>query len=79
LGDASAAQSLALAELAVRSLVVRGLVVLCQGAGESADTDPGSAAAGGRAVGDDRVDAALRAVESWSGGERGSLQIARKV
>ena len=79
LADASASQSLALAELAVRSLVARGLAVLCQGAGEAAETHPGDAGPGVQAVGGDRVEAALRAVESWHGGERASLQIARKV
>jgi hypothetical protein len=79
LGDASASQSLALAELAVRSLVARGLAVLCEGAQRPGETDARHAAAGVQAVGDDRIDAALRAVESWSGGDRASLQIARKV
>src|SRR6185437_13283424 len=79
LGDASASQSLALAELAVRSLVARGLAVVRQGAQRPGETDAGDAAAGVQTVGDDRVEAALRAVESWRGGERGSLQIARKV
>jgi len=79
LGDASAAQSLALAELTVRSLVARGLAVLCQDAGHSAQTHPGDAATGAQAVGADRVQAALRTVESWAGGERGSWRIARKL
>lgn len=79
LGDASASQSLALAELAVRSLVARGLAVVRQGAQRPGETDAGDAAAGVQTVGDDRVEAALRAVGSWRDGERGSLQIARKV
>jgi hypothetical protein len=79
LGDGSAAESLALAELAVRSLVARGLVVLCQGAGETAATDPDGVGAGAGAVAGARVESALRAVESWGGDERASLQIARRV
>jgi hypothetical protein len=79
LGDGSAAESLALAEQAVRSLVARGLVVLCQGAGEAAAPNPGGAGTGAPAVGADRVEAALRAVESWGGDGRASLQIARRV
>jgi hypothetical protein len=79
LADAPASQSLALAELAVRSLVARGLAVLCQGPGEAAETEPGEGGTGAQAVGGDRVEAALRAVESWRGGERGSWRIARKV
>jgi hypothetical protein len=68
LGDASAAESLALAEHAVRSLVGRRLVVL-RGGGD----------AGGADVGDDRLQERLRAVESWTGGQAGSLAIARRV
>jgi len=67
-GDASAAESLALAEQSVRSLLARGLVVLQVGA-----------EAGATQVGDGRVEAALRAVESWAGGEAAALAIARRV
>jgi hypothetical protein len=63
----------------VRSLVARGLAVVRQGAQRPGETDAGDAAAGVQTVGDDRVEAALRAVGSWRDGERGSLQIARKV
>lgn len=67
LGDARAAESLALAEMAVRSLVGRGLVAL-RASTEGRGVD----------VGDDRVEAALRAVESWAGEQAGSLAIARR-
>ncbi len=59
----SAADSLALGDAAVRSLLARALVVL------QVDEAP---------VQDDHTGATLRAVASWSGGD-GSPQIARKV
>jgi hypothetical protein len=68
LGDASAAESLALAERAVRSLLARGLVVL--------QVDGRADAAAGA---DGRVEAQLRAVDSWAGGQTGSLAIARRA
>ncbi len=68
LADVPAAESLALAEQAVRSLLARGLVVLQAGAGAGATQDS-----------DGRVEAGLRAVESWAGGEAASLAIARRV
>jgi hypothetical protein len=78
LGDASAAESLALAELAVRSLAGRGLVVLSNAGDTQPDgSSPGAPVQVAQAIADDRVDAALRAVESWAGGEHGALQIAR--
>ena len=70
LGDAPAAESLALAEQAVRSLVGRGLVV------------PAGERRRGREAGrgaTDRLEAGLRAVESWAGGQAGSVAIARRV
>jgi hypothetical protein len=79
LGDASAPESLALAERAVRSLVGRGLAVLREAEAPGADGDePGSATAW-RVVAEARVEPALREVASWGGGERGALQIARKT
>jgi hypothetical protein len=79
LGDASAAESLTLAEQAVRSLLGRGFVVLCEpgAAADAGEPDRGSAASPTAA--DERVEASLRAVDSWSGGERGALQIARRA
>jgi hypothetical protein len=79
LGDPSAAESLALAEQAVRSLLGRALVVLCEPAatGEAGEPEGGSGA--GPTVAEERVEASLRAVDSWSGGERGALQIARRT
>jgi hypothetical protein len=68
LGDAPAIESLALAEQAVRSLVGRGLVVLRSGG----DVDAAELAG-------DRVEAGLRAVESWAGDQAGSLAIARRA
>ncbi|MEA2335085.1 MAG: hypothetical protein QOG40_1575 [Solirubrobacteraceae bacterium] len=68
LGDASAADSLALAEQAVRSLVARGLVVLATG-GDAGATD----------VHSEPLEARLRAVDSWGDSEAGSLWIARRV
>ena len=68
LADVPAAESLALAEQAVRSLLARGLIVLQAGA-----------EAGATQVGDGRVEAGLRAVESWAGGEAASLAIVRRV
>jgi hypothetical protein len=79
LGDASSAESLALAELAVRSLVGRGLAVLRESGLPGADGDGPGAATAWQVVTDDRVDVALRAGESWGAGERGALQIARKT
>jgi hypothetical protein len=67
-GHAPAAESLALAEQAVRSLVGRGLVVLRSGG----DVDAAELAG-------DRVEAGLRAVESWAGDQAGSLAIARRA
>jgi hypothetical protein len=65
---APAAESLALAEQAVRSLVGRGLVVLRSGGDEDAAELAG-----------DRVEAGLRAVASWAGDQAGSLAIARRA
>ena len=64
LPERPAAESLALAERAIRSLLARGLAVLLQD---------------GDALGDDQIDGALRAVESWSDRVPGSLTIARKT
>lgn len=67
-GHAPAAESLALAEQAVRSLVGRGLVVLrSRSDGDAAE------------LAGDRVEAGLRAVESWAGDQAGSLAIARRA
>lgn len=79
LGDASAAESLALAELAVRSLAARGLVALAQ-AGDARPDElaPGGSTDAAATIADDRIDAALRAVDSWTGGGSGMLQIARR-
>jgi len=68
LGDAPAAEALALAEQAVRSLVGGGLVVL-QAGGD------GDGAGGG----EEHVEARLRAVESWAGETAGSVAIARRL
>ena len=78
LGDSSAAESLALAELAVRSLVGRGLVVLREPGAPGADGDEPGTATAWQAVADDRLDVVLRAVDGWAGGEHVALQIARK-
>lgn len=79
LGDASAAESLALGEASVRSLIGRGLVVLCE-RGEAAGVG-GDPARGGEvaAVPEDRVEAALRVADSWGTGAVGALQIARRA
>jgi hypothetical protein len=61
-----AADALSLAELAVRSLLARGLVVL-----------QAAADGGGPAIGDERVEAALRAAASWGDGVPDALAIAR--
>ncbi len=68
LDRATAAEALELAELAVRSLVARGLVLLQAGA-----------EGGGQAIGDERVETSLRAVESWGDSGPGALVIARKA
>jgi hypothetical protein len=68
LGDASAAESLALAEQAVRSLVARGLVVLQTGGGD-----------GAAEVDSERLEVRLSAVDSWVHGDAASLAIARRV
>ncbi|HEX4465646.1 MAG TPA: hypothetical protein VH025_00535 [Solirubrobacteraceae bacterium] len=78
LGDASAADALSLGEAAVRSLIGRGLVVLCQPRAPGADADAPGAATAWQDVPGDRVEAALRAVDSWADGAPGALQIARK-
>ncbi len=79
LGDASAAESLALAERSVQSLVGRGLVVLREAAAPGSDGGAPGAATSWQVVSDDRVGAALRAVGSWGGeAAREALQIARK-
>jgi hypothetical protein len=78
LGDASAADALSLGEAAVRSLIGRGLVVLCQPRAPGADADAPGAATAWQDVPEDRVEAALRAVDSWADGAPGALQIARK-
>jgi hypothetical protein len=64
LPDRSAADALALAERAIRSLLARGLAVLQH------DRD---------ALADEQIDAALRAVESWSDDAAAALAIARKA
>jgi hypothetical protein len=79
LSDASAAQSLALAEHAVRSLVGRGLAVLREPDKPGVDGDGPEAAKAWQAVTDDRVEAVLREGENWGGSERRTLQIARKT
>jgi hypothetical protein len=82
---ASAAEALALAERAVGSLLGRGLAVLrSDGAGED-DGPPGR----GEQAGDDRravdtiaperQDTALAAIETWAGGDKQPVVIARKV
>lgn len=68
LGDASAADALALAERAVRSLLARELVVL--------QSDRAGAA---QVIDEQRIEPALRSVESWAAGLPESLQIARKA
>jgi hypothetical protein len=79
LGDASAAESLALAERAVHSLVGRALAVLREPSAPGADGDEPGSATPWQVVNDDRVDPALRDAASWGAGERGALQIARKA
>jgi hypothetical protein len=64
LPDRPAADSLALGERAIRSLLARGLAVL-QRDGDALEAQ--------------QVDAALRAVESWSDGAAGALAIARNA
>jgi hypothetical protein len=64
LPERPAADTLALAERAIRSLLARGLAVLQRD---------------GDVLGDEQIDAALRAVESWSDGDSGTLAIARKA
>jgi hypothetical protein len=68
LGEAPLAESLALGDRAVRLLVARRLVVL------RSDADDG-----GEAVGDDRIDALLRAPQSWAGRDDAPVAIARKA
>jgi hypothetical protein len=66
LPERTAAESLSLAELAIRSLLARQLVVLRRG---------------GEVLGGKHVEAALRVVESWSdddGAEPGALSVTRK-
>jgi hypothetical protein len=77
LDDASPAQSLALADRAVRSLVARELAVICESAAPSPDARA-AAHASARVVADARVDRALRDVASWAGGGRRELLIARR-
>ncbi|HEX4484524.1 MAG TPA: hypothetical protein VH081_12175 [Solirubrobacteraceae bacterium] len=64
LPERGAAESLSLAERAIRSLLARRLGVLRRG---------------GEPVDEEQVETALRAVESWSDGEQGALAIARKA
>lgn len=78
LGDASAAESLALGEAAVRSLIGRGLVVLREPGAPGTDADAPGAATAWQDVSEDRVEAALREVEGWGDGAPGALQIARR-
>jgi hypothetical protein len=78
LDDASAAESLALGEAAVRSLIARGLVVLREPGAPGTDADAPGAATAWQDVTDDRLEVALRAVDSWGGGAVGALQIARR-
>lgn len=73
--DRSPAQSLELAERAVRSLLSRHLIVLEAAAGEVQD---GGAGAGGE-LSQAQIDAALRAAESWSGGEEEGAVLMRKT
>lgn len=77
LGDASSAESLALAERAVRLLVGRGLAVLCESATAGARAEHGDAHAMPTIVATERIDEALRAVDSWGGGGHAGLQLAR--
>jgi hypothetical protein len=79
LGDASAAESLALAEQAVRSLLGRALVVLCEPATAPGSGRDAAAGAAGAVVAEDRLEAALRTPDSWHAGEQGTLQIARRT
>jgi hypothetical protein len=79
LGDASAAESLALGEAAVRSLIGRGLVVLREPGAPGADAEAPGAATPSQGVPEDRVETALRAVDSWADGAPGALQIARRA
>jgi hypothetical protein len=62
--ERTAAESLSLAERAIRSLLARRLGVLQRG---------------GEPVEEEQVETALGAVESWSDGEQGALAIARKA
>jgi hypothetical protein len=62
----SASDSLALAELAVRSLLDRGLVSLTAGAPEHGAQSSQAAGVADGALSVDAVDAALRAPESWA-------------
>lgn len=77
LGERPAAESLALGEQAVRSLLRRGLVVLQSDAMVGVDA-PGGADVGGLAIDADQIETLMRAPASWAGDAAGSLAIARK-
>jgi len=71
----SSAQSLDLAEAAVRSLLSRRLIVLEAAAGDGGEQ---GAEARGEVAGE-QIDAALRAAESWSGGEEEGAVLMRRA
>jgi hypothetical protein len=79
LGDAPPAQSLALADRAVRSLVARELAVICEPGAPAPDERAGAAHESARIVANALVDGALREVDSWAGAGRGRLLIARRT
>jgi hypothetical protein len=76
LGAPTAAESLALGEQAVRSLLARGLVVV--GAGGAGDASTGGGGAGPGDGGDD-LEALLHAVASWSDSSSAPPVIARRA
>lgn len=71
----SPAQSLELAEAAVRSLLSRRLIVLEAAVGDAGDHGQ---TAGGDVSGEG-IDSALRAAESWSGGEEEGAVLMRRA
>lgn len=76
-GAASAAEALALAELAVGSLLGRGLAVLRRDGGEG-DGQADDDGRGGKVIAPKQQETVLTAAETWAGGRRQPVVIARK-
>jgi hypothetical protein len=78
LAERPPAESLALAEQAVRSLLERRLVVL-QTLAATPGATGGDAEAGERTVGEEPIEPSLRAIDSWAGGEQSAAVLLRRA